>query len=116
MGSFRDQDLFIKVNKEGTLVELALYFGKKKKLAGIKSVRGHIKNMIVGVIKGYKRTLKVVYSHFPINPEIVDGGKTFEVRNFMGCKKLIVVPMREGVTVAKCAAKDTYEVFGDDLD
>merc|ERR1711865_896879 len=32
----------------------------------------HITNMIIGVTKGYKYTMKFVYAHFPINAHLAD--------------------------------------------
>ena len=67
-------------------------------------------------MQGYIYELKLVYAHFPINVAIVDDGKKLEIRNFVGQKRLFAVPMREGAIVKMADAKDTIEVWGDDLE
>ena len=66
--------------------------------------------------QGFIYELKLVYAHFPINVAIVDDGKKLEIRNFVGQKRLFTVPMREGAIVKMADAKDTLEVWGDDLE
>ena len=45
----------------------------------------HIKNMIMGVTKGFEYKLKVVYAHFPIQVKVE--GSTFSIGNFLGERK-----------------------------
>jgi large subunit ribosomal protein L9e len=67
------------------------WFGSKKELASVRSCCSHIKNMQIGVTKGYEYKMKLVYAHFPIN---VDCQKTagskiknrIEIRNYLGQK------------------------------
>ena len=60
--------------------------------------------------------MRCVYAHFPINLNIIDGGKTIEVRNYIGQKYNRVVKMREGVTVAQSGNKDEIIVEGNDIE
>ena len=67
--------------------------------------------------KGYRYKMKAVYAHFPINLNIVDGGKTVEIRNFLGEKRVRVVKMVEGVTCEQPkGVKDEYWFSGNDLE
>merc|ERR1711972_941167 len=64
-----------------------------------------------GVEKRYE------YSHFPINANITNGGKTIELRNYLGEKIVRTVNMLEGVKVDKSAqTKDELVVTGTDID
>jgi large subunit ribosomal protein L9e len=57
------------------------------------------------------------YSHFPINTVIENGGKTIEIRNFLGEKMQRRVDMLPGVVVERSTdAKDEITVTGNDLD
>lgn len=55
---------------------------RKKESAMVGTVYAHIKNMIIGVSKGFSYKLKIVFSHFPISVKIQD--KTVLIENFTG--------------------------------
>ncbi len=55
--------------------------------------------MIDGVTQGYRYKMVCVKKHFPISVGVVGGN--VEVKNFIGCKENIVVPISTGVTVTK---------------
>lgn len=60
--------------------------------------------------------MKSVYAHFPININIIDGGLTVEVRNFLGEKFIRVVKMRSGVICRNSGNKDEIIVEGNDIE
>merc|ERR1712178_180475 len=93
------------------------YFAKTKQLSALRSVCSHINNLFEGVEKRYEYRMRLVYSHFPINANITNGGKTIELRNYLGEKIVRTVNMLEGVKVEKSAAtKDELVVKGADID
>ena len=58
--------------------------GRKKMKAMIGTVIAHIRNMMDGVTKGYKYTMKIHFSHFPMAVESKDG--KVMIKNFLGEK------------------------------
>ncbi|MDD5022828.1 MAG: 50S ribosomal protein L6 [Candidatus ainarchaeum sp.] len=50
----------------------------------INTVKGIIKNMFKGTSEGYTRTMKILFSHFPITLEIK--GQQIFIKNFLGEK------------------------------
>ena len=70
---------------------------RKKQKAMIGTLTSHIKNMIEGVMHGYRYRMKLVYSHFPVQLRI-DGGK-FVIGNFLGEKKDRLANILDGVDV-----------------
>lgn len=48
------------------------------------TLASHCSNMCTGVAKGYLYSMKVVYSHFPIQIKVI--GETLEIVNFLGEK------------------------------
>lgn len=61
--------------------------------------------------------MRYVFAHFPINTVIEDGGKTLEIRNFLGEKENRVVRMLDGVTVERSNDnKDEIAIIGNDLE
>merc|ERR1712003_348828 len=98
-------------------VRARMYFAKTKQLSALRSVCSHINNLFEGVEKRYEYRMRLVYSHFPINANITNGGKTVELRNFLGEKLVRTVNMLPGVKVDKSTVtKDELVVTGTDID
>merc|ERR1711918_42656 len=79
-------------------IRVEKWFGKSKELAIIKTVSSHITNMFIGVTKGFKYRMKLVYAHFPTNVQINGKGDELDVVNFIGQKVKFHVSALEGVT------------------
>ncbi len=95
-------------------VKLDLWFAHRKQLASVRTVCSHINNMIVGVTRGFTYKMRFVYSHFPINVSL--NGRTIEIRNFLGEKRVRKVPLLEGVDYTRSAdVKDQIELAGNDI-
>jgi large subunit ribosomal protein L9e len=120
--SFKHLQLDIsKVGKRRLKVEV--WWGTKKQLACVRTVVAHIKNMIVGVTKGYTYKMRFVYNHFPINLAVTNEDKKtkkgdgVEIRNFLGEREVRKVPMLEGCTVLRSAdVKDEIVITGIDIE
>merc|ERR1719281_2118834 len=83
----------------------------------LRSVCSHINNLFDGVEKKFEYRMRLVYAHFPINATITNGGKTIEIRNFLGEKVVRVVNMLPGVKIDKSAqTKNELVVTGSDID
>ncbi|MFH0973466.1 MAG: 50S ribosomal protein L6 [Candidatus Micrarchaeota archaeon] len=67
--------------------ELAVSFKRKENRAlraAKNAMEAHVRNMIVGVTKGYEKRLEVVFAHFPVSIEVK--GKDVFIKNFLGEK------------------------------
>ncbi|KAJ1560833.1 hypothetical protein HK405_005801 [Cladochytrium tenue] len=105
------------VKKSDKRFTIRVWLGNRKHIACIRTVCSRIENMITGVTKGYEYKMRFVYAHFPINVNIIDSGKTVEIRNFVGQKVVLKVPMLDGVAVAQSTAqKDELVLSGNDID
>ncbi|KAG2491764.1 hypothetical protein HYH03_009925 [Edaphochlamys debaryana] len=111
-------DMFLTEDKDGNKVlQVDCHFGKKKRLASIRTVCSHVKNMFTGVTKGFEYKMRLVYAHFPININIENQGKKVEIRNFLGEKRVRVVNMLDGVKIARSdGVKDELVLSGSDLE
>ena len=98
------------------LIQVEKWFGTKKEVAAVRTICSHIKNLIKGVIKGFKYKMRFVYAHFPINTVIQDKGALVEVRNFLGERIIRRVNMYPGVTCAQSKQKDEIILEGNDLE
>ena len=98
-------------------IRVDIWGGGRKDLACLRTVTAHIENMIKGLTKGYLYKMRFVYAHFPINGTVIDGETpSFEIRNFLGEKRVRTVKAREGVSIVKSTnVKDEIQVSGNDL-
>merc|ERR1711865_28063 len=106
-------DLIHDVEDKSVICEV--WYANKKAVACTNTVLSHITNMIIGVTKGYKYTMKFVYAHFPINAHLADDKTYIELRNFLGEKYTRVVHMRKGVEIMRTANKDEIMLTGNDI-
>lgn len=108
---------FTKVSEK--LIKVTVHNGDRKHVAALRTVKSLIANLITGVTKGYKYKLRYVYAHFPINVNTIDkdGKKFIEIRNFLGDKKVRLVPVRDGVDVEfSTAQKDELVLSGNSVE
>ena len=97
-------------------LKIEKWFGTKKEVAAVRTISTHIKNLIKGVIKGYKYKMRFVYAHFPINTVITEKGAVVEVRNFLGERLIRRVNLYPGVTCAQSKNKDEIILEGNDVE
>ncbi len=74
----------LKVTAHGNEVKIEGTPNNKQTLVLIETLTAHIRNMVEGLIYGYKYQLKVVYSHFPMSLAVEKG--TVNIKNFLGEK------------------------------
>jgi large subunit ribosomal protein L9e len=99
------------------LLQVELWFGTAKGLSTIRTVLSHVKNMMTGVTKGFRYTMRFVYRHFPINATIPDDGKSLEIRNFLGQKRVRYITMLEDTKINRSDdVKDQLVLQGNDID
>jgi large subunit ribosomal protein L9e len=60
--------------------------------------------------------MKTVYAHFPINTQIIGGGKSIDIRNFLGEKMVRNVQMLPGTLVSQSTVKDELIIQGNSLE
>jgi ribosomal protein L6P/L9E len=81
---FKHMPIELSLANSGHEVRAKMYFAKSKQLSMLRSVCSHINNLFDGVQKKYEYKMRLVYTYFPINTTITNGGKTCEIRNFLG--------------------------------
>jgi large subunit ribosomal protein L6 len=78
--SFYHPRISISVSKDK--VSILTLMAKRKENALVGCWEAHIANMVKGVTIGYRYTMKVVYSHFPVKTILKDN--EFVIENFLG--------------------------------
>jgi len=72
----------VTIELNGKTVRVRANWPRKRETALVGTISSHIKNMIVGVTKGFTYKLKIVFSHFPISVKVQDN--TVLIENFTG--------------------------------
>ena len=72
----------VSISTAGNAVRVWAEWPRKKEAALVGTIHSHIKNMIIGVQKGFTYKLKIVFSHFPISVKVQ--GRTVSIENFTG--------------------------------
>ncbi|MCS7107011.1 MAG: 50S ribosomal protein L6 [Acidilobaceae archaeon] len=82
--------------KDGKIL-IESFFPSAREKATVGSIAAHIKNMIVGVTRGFRYKLKVIYVHYPISVKVEKGGVS--ITNLIGEKHVRRVEVPSGVKV-----------------
>lgn len=82
-------------------VEINAYLNTYKRAASLYTCESHIRSMIKGVTIGFRYKMFCVKKHFPITVNVLQDENKVQVKNFIGCKENILVPILPGVTVIK---------------
>jgi len=72
----------LSIESKGKEITVSAKWPRKKETALVGTVHSHIKNLIIGVQKGFTYKLKIVFSHFPITVKVQ--GNTVFIENFTG--------------------------------
>ncbi|MBS7648518.1 MAG: 50S ribosomal protein L6 [Candidatus Bathyarchaeia archaeon] len=88
----------------GDEVEVSALWPKRREKACVGTVAAHIKNMILGVTKGFTYKLKIVFAHFPVSVKV--SGDRILIENFMG---------ERSPRIAKIVGNTKVIVKGDDV-
>merc|ERR1739845_287791 len=93
------------------------WWATMRQKAALRTAASHVRNMAVGVTSGFRYKMRTVYAHFPINCIINDGGKSVQIRNFLGEKVNREVDMLPGVTIKSSPKqKDEFWFEGSDIE
>lgn len=88
-------------------------YGRRRKHRAIAgTILAHIRNMIIGVTRGYRYKLKIISSHFPISVE--QKGNFLLIKNFLGEKSYRKAKILPGVKVK--IEKEDIILEGIDID
>ena len=97
-------------------VRVGCWGGSRTTRAVVQTLCSEIKNLIVGVTRGFRFEMRFVYAHFPINCNISADKKKIEIRNYIGSRNPLRTAMPHGVTIDRAEEKDTIVLQGIDLD
>lgn len=88
----------VSLRMEDNKVIVESFFPRARELALVGSLAAHIKNMILGVTRGFRYKLKIIYVHYPITVK-VEKGRVL-ITNLIGEKSVKVVEIPPGVKVS----------------
>jgi large subunit ribosomal protein L6 len=94
----------VSMRKEENQIVINSINDRRKSSAVVGTVAAHVKNIFLGVSKGYNYKMKIHYVHFPITIEVK--GKEVMIKNFLG---------ERGVRKATIIGNTKIEVKKDDI-
>ncbi len=94
----------VSISRQGNEIKIASDSDKRKIKALVGTLSRHVTNMALGVSNGFKYTMKVYYSHFPISISVK--GDEVHIKNFIGEK---------GARIAKVIGKANVNVGKDEV-
>lgn len=80
-------------------VYLATSWPRKREIGMLGTGAAHVRNMITGVTKGYRYSLRAVYAHFPVTVKADEKAGEFRIENFTGEKTPRFAKIVKGVKV-----------------
>lgn len=72
----------VRMAVEGDELRIRCELPKRKEKAIVGTYAAHVRNMVVGVTKGWSYRMRIVYSHFPMKATVK--GKDVVIENFLG--------------------------------
>ncbi|HDD68881.1 MAG TPA: 50S ribosomal protein L6 [Candidatus Korarchaeota archaeon] len=84
---FNSRILDVNIDEERNKVVLRVFNPRKFERSYLNTMKSHIRNMMLGVTRGFRKTLIVAYAHFPIRVEVDEKNKIILIHNFLGEKK-----------------------------
>ena len=77
---------FLDITVEDGKVKLVTYDDKRFNKAYIGTMASHIRNMINGVVNGFRKEMIIVFAHFPMRVEVDKNRKVVIINNFVGSR------------------------------
>ena len=113
--SFDHAQLQLFFIKKGKVIRAEVWQGNRAALATARSIITHIRNMMIGVTRGFLYKMKLVSNHFPMS--LSTENNCLEIRNFLGEKRVRSLKIPEGVTFERAKdLRDEIQLSGNDID
>lgn len=87
----------VQILVDGGEIVVRSFMGRSRDRALVETVASHIKNMITGVLKGYRYYLRIVFTHF--SPSVSIEGDHVVLTRFLGGQDVRRARILEGVKV-----------------
>ncbi|MEM0011300.1 MAG: 50S ribosomal protein L6 [Candidatus Bathyarchaeia archaeon] len=91
------RSLHLSLSEEGLVIEA--FNADKKTYSIVNTLASKIENMIIGVQRGFRYRMKIVFSHFPMNVKVDEKNHLVVIENFMGGRGKIMTRIEPGVKV-----------------
>lgn len=100
--------------KRVTSISVRVWFAQSKAKSAITTICKHIKNMMIGVTKGYSYVMKYGYNLTPMQPVAIENGNVLQVTNYLGEKITRKIRASSGclITTKNSETKKEIEITG----
>ncbi|ARM77118.1 50S ribosomal protein L6 [Acidianus manzaensis] len=87
----------IEISIKNNIITIESTFANRKTKSLVYTLLRHIQNMFIGVTKGYRYYLKIIFTHFPMSVKVV--GDEVQITNLIGEKNIRKAKILDGVKV-----------------
>lgn len=105
-----------KGDKKVKQIKIQMFLANRKRQSCVISLVKFINNLIKGVTVGFEYKLRFGFNILPARPLAVQGGKAFEISNYMGQKDVHHIKCPAGVTVKNHEDPKMKEIFVTGID
>ena len=102
----------VEIKQENSEIALIAKNATKREKMSLKTLKAHIKNMIIGVSDGFEYKLRICSEHFPM--AVTHEENNIVIKNFLGEKIPRISKIIEGVNVE--IKKDIIELNGSNIE
>jgi len=95
----------VRISKEGAKIVISAKKAKKDEKRAFGTARGHLRNMIEGLMKGFEYELEICNVHFPVTVTFDKAKSEFIVKNLLGEKHPRTLKAKKDVEVEIKAPK-----------
>lgn len=105
-----------KGDKKKKVIQIRMFLANRKRQSCPVSLTKFIKNLIKGVTLGFEYKLRYGFNILPAKPVAIQGGKAFEISNYMGQKDTHVMKCPPGVTCKNSEDPKAKEIYVSGID
>ncbi len=89
----------VELRLQGSELVVEAFNADKKTYSIVNTIASKIENMMIGVTRGFRYRMKIVFAHFPMSVKVDERSQVVVIENFLGGRGKITARIEPGVKV-----------------